>query len=341
MVAKAFISGCASTRLSAEERRFFADTQPWGLIVFARNCETADQINALCAEFREAVGRADAPVLIDQEGGRVQRICEPMAPRYPAGAIVGALWGSDRAAAKRCAWLAGRLIGEDLFSLGITVDCLPVLDISFPSTHEVIGDRALGDSAEAVTALGGAMADGLMEAGVAPVGKHMPGHGRARVDSHFELPVVETSTVELKAADFAPFRQLSSLPMMMTAHLVYTSLDPDQPATLSAPIINDIIRNHMGFGGLLMTDDLSMKALEGTLGDRASVVIAAGCDMALHCNGEPDEMRAVADNVPPLEGVAAERAERALVSAQRVEADMEATRAEFDALIGRAGTAHV
>ncbi|MEJ8573313.1 beta-N-acetylhexosaminidase [Microbaculum marinum] len=329
MGAKAFISGCAGPSLTADERAFFADAGPWGLILFARNCVDAGQIRRLTDEFRSVVGRADAPVLIDQEGGRVQRLKPPHWPAYPPVGAIGDLFRRDPEAGLRAAWLSGRLIGEDLHALGITVDCIPCVDIRVPGASSVIGDRSYGSEPEVIAELARVTVVGLAAAGVAPILKHIPGHGRALSDSHFELPVVDTPVAELEDSDFEPFRRLRDLPMAMTAHVIYAAIDADAPATLSAPVIDGIIRGSIGFDGLVMTDDLSMKALDGTFEDRAARSFAAGCDMALHCNGSMREMVAVASRSPELAGAAARRAEAALVWAARAETDIADARREF------------
>ncbi|MEM8686016.1 MAG: beta-N-acetylhexosaminidase [Pseudomonadota bacterium] len=309
---KAFICGCAGTSLSAEEEAFFSGERPWGLILFARNCQEPQQIADLVSAFRQCVGRADAPVLIDQEGGRVQRLKDPHWPAYPSGARIAAAYEADAAAGLVLARNIARLIADDLSALGITVDCLPILDVPQADVHDVIGDRAYGTTPEMISQIGRAMAEGLMERGVLPVIKHIPGHGRAVVDSHHKLPVVSASRQELKEVDFAPFVALADLPLGMTAHIVYPAYDPDYCATQSPMVITEVIRGEIGFDGLLMTDDLSMKALAGDFADRARLSLEAGCDVVLHCNGEMAEMRQVAGAVPALAGEAQRRAERAM-----------------------------
>ncbi len=262
---KALIVGCSGPELTPEEVAFLREEDPWGLILFARNCPSPTSVEALVAAFREVVGREDAPVLIDQEGGRVQRLKPPYWSAYPSGAAIEALYRRDPDAGRQAARLAGRLIAEDLRLLGITVDCLPVLDVRCEGTHDVIGDRAYGSDAKTVVTLGRAVTEGLRSGGVAPVMKHVPGHGRAGADSHLELPVVDAALDDLRAVDFAPFAELADLPMAMTAHVLYTALDPDRCATLSPSIVGDVIRGEIGFDGLLMSDDLSMKALQGSL----------------------------------------------------------------------------
>lgn len=312
MTAKAFVSGCETTALSSEERSFFETSNPWGLILFQRNCESREQIADLVADFRRCVGRIDAPVLIDQEGGRVQRLKPPNWRTYPSGAKLGALYASSPEAGLRAARNCARLIADDLYQLGVTVDCLPVLDVPQEGAHQVIGDRAYDTSPDTVAALGNAAAEGLLAGGVLPVIKHIPGHGRATADSHFELPSVDADAAGLDMHDFAPFKALNTFPIAMTAHVVYTALDPDHPATHSRSIINDIVRQKLGFNGLLITDDLSMNALSGTLGQRTSAAFAAGCDIALHCNGVLEQMHQVAEESPEISGACAERAAAAL-----------------------------
>jgi beta-N-acetylhexosaminidase len=297
---KAFIAGCAGPALSPEERAFFADARPWGLILFRRNVETPVQVRALTEAFRAIVGE-DGAVLIDQEGGRVQRLTQPYWPLYPAAARLGAAPEGEELAR-----ISARLMAEDLLALGIDVDCLPVLDTPVEGAHDVIGDRAYARAPEEVARLGAAAARGLMQGGVMPVMKHIPGHGRARADSHMELPVVAASRLELER-DFAPFRANSGLPAAMTAQVVYTALDPASPATQSRTIVQDIVRGEIGFDGLLMSDDLSMKALSGSFSDRARKCFEAGLDLALHCKGDLAEARAVAEAAPELTGKALER----------------------------------
>jgi len=337
---KAFISGCAGPRLSAEESAFFAEEQPWGLILFRRNCVDPEQVRALTAEFRAAVGRPDAPVLIDQEGGRVQRLQPPHWPDYPPGRVLGIIAEADRAAGKRAAWLQARLIAADLADLGISVDCLPLLDVIVPGVSEAIGNRSFGGDATLVAELGRAVANGLMAGGVLPVMKHTPGHGRATADSHHDLPVVDADLATLAASDFAPFTALADLPMAMTSHVVYSAIDAKNPATTSAILIRDIIRERIGFTGLLMSDDVSMNALSGDYGDRAVRIHDAGCDIVLHCNGRIEEMRAIAKAAPRLAGQAGERAARALAIRQPPQPfDRETGRAELLALAASAGWA--
>jgi beta-N-acetylhexosaminidase len=306
--ASACILGCSGPVLTADERAFFAEARPWGFILFGRNVETPEQVRRLVDDLRESVGRA-APVLIDQEGGRVQRLRPPHWRRYPPGRAYGRLPAHQRRETVR---LGARLLAHDLSGLGIDVDCLPVLDVPGPDGHEVIGDRAYAETPDEVAVLGRAAAEGLIAGGVLPVIKHIPGHGRALADSHQQLPVVLARREDLEARDFAPFKALSDMPLAMTAHVVYAAIDPERPATLSNTVIDEVVRGAIAFDGLLMTDDLSMQALTGRFRERAEAALAAGCDVVLHCNGEMDEMLAVAAGVGLLQGRAAERAAAAL-----------------------------
>lgn len=316
---RAFICGLAGTALTADERAFLTEQAPWGVILFARNLADAGQIRALASEVRERLGREDAPILIDQEGGRVQRVRPPLAERHPPAAAYAARYVADPAQAGRAARLGARLLAHELLGLGINVDCAPVLDLRFDGAHDIIGDRAFGAAPAQVAALGRAVCEGLLAGGVLPVVKHIPGHGRALADSHEELPRVAAPLAELERLDFAPFRSLNDMPVAMTAHVVYEAVDPDRPATLSRRVVGDVIRGAIGFDGLLLTDDLSMKALSGGFGDRTRASFEAGCDMALHCNGRLDEMGAVAAAAPPLAGAAARRADAALARLGRPE----------------------
>jgi len=329
MTASAFICGSSGPVLGADEAAFFRDARPWGFILFKRNCEHPDQIRALTAAMRDAVG-CDAPILIDQEGGRVQRLGPPQWPAYPTGRTYGDVYARSPADGLEAARLGARLMAADLARLGIDVDCLPVLDVPVEGAHDVIGHRAYGVTPDVVSVLGRAAAQGLLDGGVLPVIKHIPGHGRAGVDSHHHLPVVETPRATLEATDFPPFRDAADLPLAMTAHVVYTALDPANPATTSRAVIDEVIRGLIGFDGCLMSDDVSMRALSGSIGERTAAALAAGCDLALHCNGDLAEMIAVAENAPILTGRAAERAARALAARRPPAAfDEAAARAEF------------
>jgi beta-N-acetylhexosaminidase len=330
---RAVIFGCAGPTLSAAERDFFRDADPLGFILFARNIVDPAQVRSLVAALREAVGR-DAPVLIDQEGGRVQRLRPPHWRAAPAAARLAAL---PDPAAERAVWINARLIAAELADLGIDVDCAPVLDVPVPGAHGIIGDRAYGADPARVARLGAAAVAGLLAGGVLPVIKHLPGHGRAQLDSHEACPVVTDAAATLEA-DLAPFAALADAPFAMTAHVVYTAWDAVRVATTSTKVIAEVIRGRIGFDGALMSDDLSMKALGGSFGDRARAAQEAGCDLVLHCNGDPAEMTEIAAATAPLAGKAAERVARALKRRQAPDpADLPVLRAELDALL--AGTA--
>jgi beta-N-acetylhexosaminidase len=304
---RAVILGCAGERLNPNERRFFDGADPVGFILFRRNCRSPDQVRDLVASLRDAVGRSDAPVLIDQEGGRVARLKPPSWRRYPSAACLGSLPGPQ---AELGARLGARLMADDLEQLGITVDCLPVLDIPIAEADPVIGDRAYGTEPDRVTKLARAACEGLLEGGVLPVIKHIPGHGRARVDSHYSCPVVETPANELSETDFAPFRALAAMPWAMSAHIVYMAIDPTAPATLSRRVISEVIRGVIGFDGVLVSDDLSMQALGGGISERAERALTAGCDLVLHCNGDFREMEAVVTAARPISAHTADRLAR-------------------------------
>jgi beta-N-acetylhexosaminidase len=312
---RAFITGFAGTELSDAERAFLREAQPWGFILFKRNIAAPSAVRALVDQVRSILGRS-APVLIDQEGGRVQRLGPPDWPLYPPGAAYGTLYDRDRQKGLAAAQLGARLIAADLADLHIDVDCLPIADVPVPGADQVVGDRAYGTEPGKVAAIARAVADGLAEGGVLSVLKHIPGHGRATADSHARLPVVNTQRAVLETTDFAAFRPLAGLPMAMTAHVVFTALDPVEPATVSATIVRGVIRDSIGFRGLLMSDDISMGALSGSLAERTRAAIAAGCDVVLHCNGQMPEMQAVAGEAPVLAGQALARADAALASKQ-------------------------
>ncbi len=332
---RAVIFGVCGPDLSDDERRFFADADPLGFILFSRNCVSPDQVRALVCDLREAVGRAGAPVLIDQEGGRVARLGPPHWRAAPAAARFAEIAGADPSQAAEAAWLNARLLAAELADLGIDVDCAPVLDIPQPGAHKVIGDRAFGGIPEQVARLGRATCEGLLAGGVLPVIKHLPGHGRATADSHIDLPVVDAAREELAKVDFAPFRALNTMPWAMTAHVVYTALDPTAPATTSSVVIEQVIRGAIGFDGVLISDDLCMKALEGSPDRRAKAALTAGCDIALHCNGELAEMEAVAAACPPLSSAARARLSRAEATRLRPEPfDVGAALERMDAMLG-------
>src|ERR1700736_10735 len=339
MSTRAFITGVSGLELTADERAFLRAERPWGFILFKRNIETPAQVSALVRELREVVGAPDAPVLIDQEGGRVARLGPPHWPVYPPGAVFGTLYDLDRKLGLAAARLSARLIAADLTDLGISVDCLPLADVPVPGADAVIGNRAYGTEPKKVAAIGRAVTEGLEHGGVLPVLKHIPGHGRATADTHFRLREVDTPKTELERTDFAAFQPLADLPMAMTAHVVFSALDPAHPATTSATIIQQVIRGVIGFQGLLMSDDVSMNALAGSIAERTRAIFAGGCDMVLHCNGKLDEMREVAAETPELAGLAFDRARRALASRKVPQAfDRVRARAELDALLERAGT---
>jgi beta-N-acetylhexosaminidase len=289
--------------------------------------------------LKKCVGRPEVPVLIDQEGGRVQRLGPPHWPAYPPGALFGRLYDLDPALGLEAARISARLIAADLGELGITVDCLPLADVPVAGADAVIGDRAYGTEPGKVAAVARAVTEGLEQGGILPVLKHIPGHGRAAADSHLRLPTVDTATKDLETTDFAAFQPLADLPMAMTAHVVFSALDPVHPATTSATIVERVIRGVIGFQGLLMSDDVSMNALSGSIAERTRAIFSAGCDMVLHCNGNLEEMRAVAAETPELSGTALARAERALASRGTPRPfDRAAARTELDAMMSRAGT---
>jgi beta-N-acetylhexosaminidase len=340
MSTRAFITGVSGLELSASEREFIRSERPWGFILFRRNVETPDQVALLVRQLRDASGHPEAPVLIDQEGGRVQRLGPPHWPVYPPGAVFGALYDMDPALGLSAARLSARLIAADLADIGISVDCLPLADLPVAGADAVIGNRAYGTEPAKVAAIARAVTEGLQQGGILPVLKHIPGHGRATADTHFRLPVVDTASAELERTDFAAFRPLADLPMAMTAHVVFSALDPAQPATTSATIIEQVIRGVIGFQGLLMSDDVSMNALAGSIAERTRAIVDAGCDMVLHCNGKLDEMQEVARETPELSGRALERARQALASRKPPQPfDRMAARAELEVLIDRAGMA--
>ncbi len=311
MTPSAFICGCAGLELSREEEEFFTTANPWGLILFARNVDTPGQVCALVRRFRECVNRPEAPVFIDQEGGRVQRLRPPHWRAWPPARAYGRLAASDPARALKAAWMITRLLGEELRACAINADCLPVLDLPAPDAHQIIGDRAYAEDPFLIAALARAAMEGLKAAGIAPVIKHIPGHGRARADSHKQLPIVEAPLASLRRSDFIPFSMFADAPMAMTAHVVYAAIDADAPATLSRRVIAEIIRGEMAFDGLLMSDDVNMKALRGPLQERCARALDAGCDVVLHCSGDLEEMHQVAKVCGPLQGEAARRARQA------------------------------
>jgi beta-N-acetylhexosaminidase len=306
----AFITALAGPQLSPAEAVVLGRTQPCGVILFARNVCDPDQVRRLTDAARSAVG-SDILVLIDQEGGRVQRLRPPHWRVLPPAAAFGRLYASDPRQACAAARLTARLAAAELGACGIDTNCAPVLDVPVAGSHDIIGDRAFGSDPRVVCALGRAVAEGYLDGGVLPVIKHIPGHGRATKDSHLDLPVVSASRAELESSDFATFRDLADLPAAMTAHVVFEAVDGSLPASISARVTAEIIRGHIGFDGLLMSDDLGMRALSGSVGERAAAVIAAGSDIALLCSGDLAETQAVAAAVPTLEGRALARYQRA------------------------------
>jgi beta-N-acetylhexosaminidase len=336
MAPRAFITGLAGTAISPDERSFVRATEPWGLILFKRNVVDPAQVRALTDEFRAICGR-DVPVLVDQEGGRVQRLGPPHWPAYPAGVAYARLYARDPSLGLRAAKLGARLIAADLAAVGITVDCLPLADVPVAGADRVIGDRAYGVTPGQVSAIAAAITEGLMSGGVLPVLKHLPGHGRATADSHERLPVVDADRASLETTDFAAFRPLAGLPLGMTAHVVFTAIDPGLPATTSAVMIHEVIRTFIGFAGALMSDDVSMGALTGTIAERTQRSLAAGCDLVLHCNGVLSEMDAVASRCPELGGEALARTARALASRRAADdLDLDVARGELAGFVAQA-----
>lgn len=327
----AAIFGCAGQVLTAQEADFFRDYDPFGFIIFARNVETPDQLRRLTGDLRRSVGR-DAPVLIDQEGGRVQRLRAPLWRDWdpPLDTVLRAGPQAARAMALR-----SMIIAAELRAVGIDANCAPVADIATAATHPFLRNRCYGDDVDTVTDIARAVADAHLAMGVLPVIKHLPGHGRAMADTHHDLPTVTSSLAELTATDFTPFRALNDLPMAMTAHIIFSAIDPDYPATQSRDMIR-VIRDQIGFAGLLMTDDLNMNALAGNLSDRTSRSIAAGCDIALHCKGDLDEMIAVAAAAGDMTIAAQMRAQAALAQRKApLAVDIAALEAEFSQAMGQ------
>ena len=332
---RAAIVGLSGLELTKAERKLFARLRPLGAIVFARNIHDRRQLADLAMEFRRSVGRDDAPILIDQEGGRVARLRPPHWRHPPAASVFAALYARDPAAARRAAQLNARLIAEDLAEAGISVDCAPVLDMPVPGSHAVIGDRAHGDDHRIASALGRAVIRGLQGGGVVPVLKHLPGHGRARADSHATLPVVDAPVNQLLVRDARPFAALArERAWGMTAHILFTALDPAHPATISPAVIG-FIRYRVGFRGFLVTDDLAMKALDGPPGRLARAAIAAGCDAVLECSGDPARTEEVLAEAPAVAREAAARLEEAAhwALARRLRLDRDRALATLDALL--------
>jgi beta-N-acetylhexosaminidase len=337
MESRAFITGISATELNAAERAFIESERPWGFILFKRNIETPKQLALLVEELKKCAGRPEVPILIDQEGGRVQRLGPPHWPVYPPGALFGSLYDLEPALGLAAARVSARLIAADLSELGINVDCLPLADVPVAGADAVIGNRAYGTEPGKVAAIARAVTEGLGHGGILPVLKHIPGHGRATADSHLRLPEVNTSRNDLERTDFAAFQPLADLPMAMTAHVVFSALDPVHPATTSATIVEQVIRGVIGFQGLLMSDDVSMNALSGSIAERTRAIFSAGCDIVLHCNGNFEEMRDVAAVTPELSGKALERARLALASRRAPQPfDRTAARSELEALMSKA-----
>ncbi len=297
---RSVIFSCEGTELTAAETAFFESEKPFGFILFARNVDTPDQLRKLISDLRACTGRADTPVLVDQEGGRVQRLRAPHWFNAPSFGKIAALYEQDSAAGLKAAELTTRLIAADLVSVGFSVNCSPCLDLGLPQTSAVIGDRSFGGDADQVIALSKIVAETYMACGIMPVIKHIPGHGRGTVDSHLELPIVAAAHSELAASDFIPFQKMNHIPWGMTAHIVFEALDPDYPATQSKRVVEEVIRGEIGFDGLLLTDDLNMQALKGSLADRAKRAISAGVDIVLHCSGKLSEMKEVVSACPKL-----------------------------------------
>jgi len=321
--------GLSGSSLTPDERAFFTDVDPAGFILFRRNVEDREQLRALTDSLRALSGRVDVPILIDQEGGRVARMQPPAWPAFPAGEVFDRLYDVAPATAIEAARANAQALGVMLHEAGVNVNCLPLLDVRRPDAHDIIGDRAFGAEPLRVAALGRAVLKGMRAAGVVGVVKHMPGHGRAMADSHVELPVVTASVEELET-DLAPFIALRDAPMGMTAHVVYTAWDAEECASLSRTVIGEVIRRRIGFDGLLMSDDLGMHALSGDFGQRAAGVLAAGCDIVLHCSGDLAEMQAVAGAVGSIEDAARRRLDRAMATIAG-----QASSTTFDELLAR------
>jgi beta-N-acetylhexosaminidase len=333
------IFGCEGLTLSPEERDLFRRLKPWGLILFSRNIQSPDQLKALNDDFREAVGRADAPILIDQEGGRVSRLPQTFWRIPPNPAVFASIYRKNKQAALKAAYLNYRLIAHDLKSSGVNVNCSPMVDMPRAGTSDIINGRDLGDNPEMSIALARQVIQGLKDGGVAPVVKHVPGHGRATVDSHILLPYINASHSELAESDFLPFIALNDQAMMMTAHIIYEAIDAKRPGTQSPKVINEIIRSQIGFDGLLMTDDINMQALDGSIAERATKSLDAGVDVVLHCSGLIDEMKDVGQVVGELSGKSLLRAHKATAEANLLadDADIEAHRVALEEILREAG----
>jgi beta-N-acetylhexosaminidase len=318
-LSKAVIFGCNGASLMPDEFVFFSKIRPIGFILFSRNCIDPEQLKKLIKDLRKSINNDHAPILIDQEGGRVVRLLKPHWREPPAATLFADLAIKNIDLACEALNLNMRLVGQELRSLGVNVNCLPVLDIPFDGADPIISDRAFGVDPEMISILGRVACDALLMEGVLPVIKHIPGHGRANVDSHKALPTVRTDWAELSKIDFSPFKLLADMPIAMTAHVIYSAIDPKNPATTSRKVILDIIRKEIGFNGLLISDDLSMEALDGDFSYRTQAALAAGCDLILHCNGDMSEMREISNVVSDLSVKSADRLERALVQINRFE----------------------
>ena len=328
----AVVFGCAGLELTADEKSLFAECNPSGFILFARNIENPHQVRRLIDDLRQSVEYNNPLVLIDQEGGRVQRLTEPHWPKYPSMKAFGDRFAADPVEAATCLSLNYRLIAHDLEKLGFNVDCAPVLDLPVSGSHEIIGDRAFSADPEIVATLGRAVCEGLQSGGVIPVVKHVPGHGRSTADSHLELPHVDTKPDVLVKTDFAPFKALNDAPAAMTAHIVYSALDDTAPCSASELVIGDVVRGQIGFKGLLFSDDICMKALSGPLVDRVSSVLQAGCDIALHCDGNFEAMVTIAASCRPMSHKSMDRLSRAkLVASDSQDFDVEAAKHRISA----------
>ena len=333
MSVSAAIFGCAGPKLTSGEAAFFRDCNPWGFILFARNIETPEQVRRLCADLRASVGR-DALIFVDQEGGRVQRLKPPHWRKAPWAHEFGRLYDIDEDAAKRATWLNFRMIADELRSVGITANCAPVLDLPVFGADKIISDRAFSQCPTKMIKLANACMAGLTAGGVVPVIKHIPGHGRALVDSHKALPVITEPLEILKKSDFVPFRAFAQAPMAMTAHLIVKQVDADTPVTISRKALQQVIRKNIGYDGLVMSDDLDMKALSGDLTDLTRQTLAAGCDIALQCSGKLPAMVKVAQGLSPLSGDSLRRAQIAEYMSDHVDDfDASAGLEEYNALM--------
>lgn len=306
---RACILGVEGTELSNWEKGFFREADPYGFILFARNIADQKQVRALNNQLREVVGNINVPIFVDQEGGRVMRLKPPHWRKIPAAGVFGQLFEAAPENAREAAYINARLMAADLRDAGFNITCAPVLDIRIPDMSDVVGDRSYGSTVEQIVSLASAVAAGLLDGGIAPVIKHIPGHGRASVDSHKDLPIVTASREELSRLDFEPFRQMKDVVAAMSAHLLFTAIDDQRPGTVSAKVISEIVRGDIGFENLLISDDLSMEALGGSIASRTHECLAAGCDIALHCNGKRTEMEEVVSMASKLAGKALTRSQ--------------------------------